>query len=88
MEKNFEAIFKGAAWHKGTKKDPNKEYGILSFCFVVPKADGTSFVKDVDEFIFDKDLIPKDVDLMEKINVVYEINDFCPVSKAKFIKVV
>lgn len=88
MEKEFEAIFKGAAWHKGTKKDPNKEYGILSLCFVVPKADGTSFVKDVDEFVFDKTLMPVGVNVMERINVVYEINDFCPVSKARFIKVV
>ena len=86
MEKQFEAIFKGADWHKGTKKDPNKEYGIVSLCFIVPKADGTSFVKDVDEFIFEKDLMPKNVNVMEKINVVYDINDYCPVSKARFLK--
>ena len=88
MEKQFEAIFKGATWHKGTKKDPNKEYGIVNLCFVVPKADGARFVKDVFEFIFDKYLMPNGVNVMEKINVLYEINDFCPVAKARFIKIV
>lgn len=90
MEKtvvNFNGIYKGATWRVGTKEDPKKEYGIVSLCFIVPKSDGESFVKDVDEFVFDKADLPVGKELMDEVVVQYEINPYNPVAKLRFVKV-
>ena len=84
----YKAIFKGANWRVGTKDDPKKEYGIISLCFVVPGRDGKDYVKDVDEFIFEKSLLPQGIQVMDKVTAIYEFNPHCPTLKPRFIEIV
>ena len=71
----YRAIFKSADWKVGTKKDPKKELGFLKFSILVPRADETTYIVDIDELVFDKENMPKKkIEPFTPIIVEYEHN--------------
>ena len=89
----YNATFIDKTWKKGTKNDPNKEYGIIKFNVELklnkPAEDGSdSYVQTIDEFIFDKVNFPeKHIDRYTQIKVAY-LPPLSPQGKMRFVKVV